>query len=157
VPQDGASVEMRVWFETGAPGTADALRAALAALVRDAAAKTDTIDYSRTYPGTIVSQSGGTVDVQPDQVQDQDLLPDMASIQLCLPPGMSVDHLSGRVQVGWFGGDPARPYATACDAAMTAAGIVLAALQQLSLGASGAPAALVGAPHQAAEATMLTA
>jgi hypothetical protein len=159
VGQVGDGVEMTVWFEDGAPGPEDRLRKSFASLVRKAAARPDRVDYGRMYPATIVSQSGGTVDVQPDLIGGRALLADMAGVPLWLGlPGASVDGtIGGRVLVGWQGGDPARPFAAPFDAfnipkLLTL--LVAAAGGFLSLGQTGAPPAVVGA-HQAAEATMV--
>ena len=78
VGQVGEGVEMRIWFEDASISDTDRLRKALNARAQDAAARLDRIDYSRRYPATVIQQSGGTVDVQPDQVNGRDLLGDMA-------------------------------------------------------------------------------
>lgn len=121
VGQEGDGVTMRVWFEDAAVADVsdvDRMRKAFAALAQSSVARTDKIDYGRHYPARVIAQSGGTVDVQPDQVGGKDLLPDMAGVPLLLGlPGASVDTTTnGRVTIGWLGGDPSKPYAIAFDA-----------------------------------------
>lgn len=160
VGQGGKGVEMHLWFEDASVDPVDRLKKSLGGVVRRAAARTDRIDYGRHYPAVIVSQSGPTVDVQPDQVGGRALLPDMAGVPLLLGlPGASVSGTQGgHVQVGWHGGDPARPYAVAFDSADTFLKLVIACSlpgAQLYLGADGAPPSLVGATHQTAEASLV--
>src|SRR6185312_6108094 len=161
VGQDGHGVEMRLWFEDENPTDLDALKKSFARQVQRAFARTDRIDYGRTYPATIVSQSGSTVDVQPDQVGGKDLLPDMAGVPLLLGlPGASVDGTQGgRVRIGWFGGDPARPYAADFDAANVVRTLVLAASNdfgaQLYLGAQDGSFPAISGARQVPEATMI--
>ena len=147
VGQEGDGVSMTVWFEDGAPGVADRLRAALDAIAQDATARTDRIDYSRTYPATVIQQSGSTVDVQPDQVEGQDLLADMAGVPLLLGlPGASADGTTGgKVMIGWRGGDPSQPFAVSFDASNAVSTLVLAVVGQLFLGgqAGAQPTALM--------------
>ncbi len=160
VGQGGKGVEMHLWFEDAAVDPADRLKKSFGGVARRAVARTDRIDYGRHYPAVIVSQTGATVDVQPDQVAGRALLPDMAGVPLLLGlPGASVSGTrGGRVQVGWHGGDPARPYAVSFDASDAFLKLVISCSvtgSQLYLGADGAPPALVGAPHQTAEATLI--
>lgn len=120
VGQAGDGVTMRIWFEDAAAADVsdvDRMRKAFAALAQASVARTDKIDYGRHYPARVIAQSGGTVDVQPDQVAGKDLLPDMAGVPLLLGlPGASVTHVAGgRVLVGWLGGDPSKPYALGFD------------------------------------------
>lgn len=139
VGQGGDGVTMRVWFEDAAAADVtdvDRMRKAFVALAQASVARTDKIDYGRHYPARVIVQSGGTVDVQPDQVGGKDLLSDMAGVQLWLPPGMGVDGVkAGRVMIGWLGGDPSRPYATTCDLANTVERMTLTALAKLVLDA----------------------
>jgi hypothetical protein len=161
VGQLGDGVEMRVWFEDGAPEATDRLRRSLTRLTQRAAARQDRVDYGRLYPATIVSQTGGTVDVQPDLVAGRALLPDMASVPLWLGlPGASVDGTAGgRVLVGWMGGDPARPFAAPLDALNVAKTVILSVAgaggSLLLGGLAGAQPAIVGGPHQTAEASLI--
>lgn len=138
VGQGGDGVTMRIWFEDAAAADVsdvDRMRKAFAALAQASVARLDKIDYSRHYPARVIAQSGRTVDVQPDQVGGKDLLPDMAGVQLWLPPGMSVDGVqSGRVKIGWLGGDPSKPYAAAFDAETAVNKMAIAVLVQLFLG-----------------------
>jgi hypothetical protein len=154
VGQGDDGVRMRVWFEPSVPAAADRLRTAIAAAVQAAAARTDKIDYGRLYPAMVVSQAGSTIDVQPDQVNGLDLLPDMAAVPLLLGlPGASVNGVAGgRVQIGWLGGDPSKPFAISFDSSNSVQTLVLAVLGQLFLGDQAtAVAALMGATYRAAE------
>ncbi|HVZ89643.1 MAG TPA: hypothetical protein VHG72_21960 [Polyangia bacterium] len=147
VGQEGDTVSMTVWFEDGTPGVADRLRAALDAIAQDSTARTDRIDYSRTYHATVIEQSGATVDVQPDQVEGKALLADMAGVPLLLGlPGASVNGTSGgKVRIGWLGGDPSKPYAVSFDASNAVSTLVLEVLGQLFLGGkAGAQPAILG-------------
>src|SRR6185437_826827 len=134
---------MRVWFEDAAVDDVDRIKKSLGSVIRRAAARADRIDYGRMYPATIVSQSGASVDMQPDQVAGKALLPDMAGVPLLLAlPGASVDGAQGdRVLIGWLGGDPSKPFAVAFDPNAIAKQVVLDALVQIFLGGAGAPPA----------------
>lgn len=141
VGQGGDGVTMRIWFEDAAAADVsdvDRMRKAFMALAQASAARTDKIDYGRHYPARVIAQSGGTVDLQPDQVGGKDLLPGMAGVPLWLPPGMSADGIqNGRVTIGWFGGDPSKPYAAAFDPENIVNKLVIAAAVQLFLGGEG--------------------
>ena len=160
VGQAGEGVTQRVWFEDAALiSDTDRLRKAFNRLGQDAGARLDRIDYSRRYPAVVIQQSGGTVDVQPDQVNGKALIGDMAGVPLWLPPGMSVDGVAGgRVEVGWLGGDPSKPYAVAFDASNAVQAMVLAVVAQLFLGGkAGAEPPLKGIARNALDATLLGA
>jgi hypothetical protein len=159
--QLGEGVTMTVWFEDPAvPALADRLSDDLDAIAQQAAARTDRVDYSRTYPATIIQQSGGTVDVQPDQVGGRDLLADMAGIPLLLGlPGASSDGAQGgKVRIGWLGGDPSKPYAVSFDASVAVQTLVLGVLGQLFLGGQdGSEPPLKGLTFNGLNATLLGA
>lgn len=164
VGQQGHGVEMRIWFESETTGSTDRMKKALASIAQRANARTDRVDYGRMYPATIVSQSGATVDVQPDLVAGKPLLPDMAGVPLLLGlPGASVDQTAGgRISIGWFGGDPARPFAANFDPSNAATTVVIAVSQflgaQLFLGAqAGAEPPPKGTSFLSALATLLVA
>lgn len=158
VGQLGAGVTMRIYFEEPtAINDLDRMRKALSALVQNAAARTDKIDFGRKYPAVVVSQSGSTIDVAPEQVNGKDLLDSMGNVPLWLGvPGARVEGITGgRVLVGWTGGDPSKPYATLFDGGETPAKVTLGVAVQLLLGGAAALPALAGTPHQAAEATLV--
>lgn len=144
-----AGVTMRVWFEDATPSALGRQRDAFAALVRATPA---TIDHRAEYPGTVVAQSGGTVDVQPDDPR----LDGMQGVPLWSQAGDSVDQvIGGRVKVGWHGGDPSQRYARGFDGNATPMTRTLTVLQALNLGGADALPAVVGALHQGAEAALV--
>lgn len=145
-----AGVTMRVWFEDATPSALGRARDAFAALVRGTPV---TIDHRAEYPGTVVAQGTGTVDVRPDDAR----LDSMQGIPLWSQAGDAVDQVvGGRVKIGWHGGDPSQPYAGGFDGSATPTTRTLSVLQSLNLGGAGALPALT-APHQQAEAALMSA
>lgn len=150
VGQDGDGVEMRVWFEDAVVSDADRMLIAFQALVRGTAPD---IDHRFRYWADVISQSGSTVDAEAELSG----VPDMGGVTLAAQAGDSVDGVTGgRVLVGWAG-NPSQRYAAGFDTGATPTARTLAVLQMLFLGGkAGAVAALAGAPHQAAEAKLVT-
>ena len=70
---------------------------------------------------------------------------------------MSVNGVSGgRVEIGWLGGDPSKPFAVAFDASNAVQAMVLAVLGQLFLGGQlGSEPPLKGLSYNALVATLL--
>ncbi|HXJ47544.1 MAG TPA: hypothetical protein VNF91_00115 [Candidatus Acidoferrum sp.] len=160
VGQEGHGVTTRILFEDATAITdIDRVRKSLFRLAARAASRTDVVDYSRRYPAQIISQSGNTVDVQPDEVNGKALLDSMGSVPLWLGvPGASVEGIAGgRCLIGWKGGDPSQPYAMLFDGSETPETVTLSVAAQLLLGGSAAPPAIVGAPYRAAEDALFAA
>lgn len=88
----------------------DRVKASLFALVR---ASKPRLDYMAPYRGTVVSQSGQTVDV----TMDDPRMPGMSGLPLQAGiPGLFVKVLPGaRVFVAFENGDPAKPVACLWD------------------------------------------
>jgi uncharacterized protein YfiM (DUF2279 family) len=116
-----------VWFEdveTVAAPTADRLKDALGAVVR---ASVGPVDYFACYWARVIAQSGSTIDVEIENPTISKVLPSMQSVPLTMPaPGATLQmKAQGRVLIGWSGGDPARPYALAPDAATALLRLIL--------------------------------
>jgi hypothetical protein len=111
VPHVGG-VTMRVWFEDEQAADMGRFRESLAALVR---ATPYAFDYRARYWARVITQSGSTIHIQPEDPS----VPDMGAVMLVGPAGMSQDSVvGGRVLVGWAG-NPARAYAEAFDGGET--------------------------------------
>ncbi len=148
--QIGVETRTECWFDDGTPQ--DRMRNALAGLVKGAQSP---IDYLALYTAKVVSQSGGTVDVRPDDRR----IPSMASVPLFagLPQWSMQVAPGGRVLIGWSGGDPARRFAVAFDAGVAAQSVgIESPLVTLGIGAVAEPA-VKGETYRLAESTMNTA
>ena len=131
-------VQSRIWFEDDKPAGLGRLREAFGALVR---ATPRRMDYRARYWARVISQSGSTIDVQPEDPE----VPDMGKVTLVMPPGESADSIvGGRVLVGWTWPD-LKAYAESFDGAEHAGKRVISGDQVFVGGEGGADAAVQGA------------
>jgi len=139
-----------VWFEDGTGD--DRLKRAIRGMVRGAQ---QPIDYFSNYIGTVVAQSGGRIDVQPDDPR----IPPMAAVPLFagIPKWSLSIPAGGRVLVGWSGGDPKSPYAVGFDADVAAVSLGIECPSVTIGTAALAQAALLSTPYRAAEDTLFAA
>jgi hypothetical protein len=142
-------VRTSVWFDEG--GRGDRLKAALRGAVKAAQAP---IDYLACYLGTVVAQSGSTIDVRPLDLR----LPSMAKVPLLGGlPGWKVQvKPGGQVLVGWSGGDPTSPYAFGFSGEVAASRVELLGDAVVLGSDAGAEPVILGATYRAAEDAFLT-
>lgn len=123
-----------------------------ASFFRLARASNPRVDYMCAYRGTVVSQTGQTVDVRMDDPR----IPGMSGIPLQPGiPGATVEVFAGaRVLVAFENGDPAKPVALLWDQGAHAARVSLPA-DLLELGGESVTEAVVlGSSYRAAEHAM---
>lgn len=110
-------------------GPLDRVKETLFALVRGAVAR---VDYMCAYRGTVVSQSGQTVDVTLDDPR----MPGMSALPIQSGiPGATVEVANGaRVLVAFENGDPAKPVAILWDQGASAKRVSLPVTRVLELG-----------------------
>ena len=85
----------------------DKTKQSLAAFIRAVMSR---VDFMAMYPCQIVSQNAdSTLELKPDDAR----LPSLSNVQLRLGlPGCTAKVASGsRVLLGWYGGDPSKPFA----------------------------------------------
>lgn len=148
---DGGVVS-QIWFDSQ-----DRVKAALAAAVKTVLPP---LEYFPRYWARVIAQSGGTVDVQIENPTIAAILPSMSRVPLAMPAaGASVQMAAtGRVLVGWSGGDPSKPYAGEPDASTAMQEMTLEVLANLFLGGKeGAEPLLKGTSFAGAQATFLGA
>lgn len=117
---------------------ADRIKGALQRLVQ---AFTSRIDYLALYPARVVSQSGQTVELHPNDAR----IPDLTDVPLWHGlPGVEVEVENGaNVLLGFRGGDPTRPFAMLWQAeslrtlTLTATGEVSISCNEASVSARG--------------------
>lgn len=136
---EAEGVRSFVWFEDAEAGMApatDRLKDALGAVVRSV----ERPDYHALYWARVIAQRGSTIDVAIDNPTIAAFLPSLSQVPLTMPAaGASVQMAAtGRVLVGWSGGDPAKPYALAPTADTAMQQLVLNVLTSLSLGDTSA-------------------
>lgn len=109
----------------------DRIKAPWWALLRGAFAR---VDYLALYRAKVVSQSGQTLDVQPDDSR----IPGLSGVPILLGlPGCEVQVQPGcYVLVGWQNGDPAQPYALLWEGGASTTTITVKA-QTVNLGDEG--------------------
>lgn len=132
---DGEGVRTTVWFEdaqTGAAPTGDRLKDAFGAAV-SAVTPSPLLGL---YWARVIAQNGGTIDVEIENPTIAKFLPAPKGVPLTMPaPGAAVQMAAtGRLLIGWSGGDPARPYALAPSVDTAATELVLNVITALFLG-----------------------
>lgn len=127
----------------------DRMKSAFESMVRGALPE---LDYSRTYIARVVTQSGNTIDVAPE---DPDV-PSMSGVPLFRgSPGEKVEMPpGGRVVVAFSGADARFPFAFAFDENTTATKVVFEALQAFLGGEVGAEPAVKGTAYRSAQLTL---
>ncbi len=135
---DARPVEAQLWFEPAAgAGDGDRLQAVIRAIVR---ATPPGLDPRTWFWATVVQQSGDRIHAMPEDSG----LPDMGDVALLMPPGDTVDGVTGgKVLVG-FAGRQRTAVAHGFQGATPARRTIDAAA--LFLGGSAATPAPLGAP-----------
>ncbi len=92
--------------------------------------------YASCYWAKVVSQSGNTIDVNPEDTR----VPPMAGVPLTVGvPGTKLSVSAGaRVLIGWSGADPRFPYVHGWDQSENAIKVTHAVSGKLELGGVGA-------------------
>lgn len=139
-----------VYFEDGSGD--DRLKRAIRGMVRGAQ---QPIDYLSMFVGTVVAQSGGRIDVKPDDSR----IPTMAGVPLfASPPQWSLSVApGGKVLVGWSGGDPKSAFAIGFDADVAAVSLGIECPSVTIGTATAAQPAILSTPYRAAEDAFLSA
>lgn len=134
---DASTTRSVAWLATAA--SADRMRDPMVGLVRSA---TPHVDYLALYRAKVVSQTGGSFDLIPDDPR----LPTTGLSQVPLRngiPGYSCQIVPGAsVLLGWMNGDQSAPYCMAFEGGETVLTAAIAATI-LNLGAVGAIDALI--------------
>jgi hypothetical protein len=132
---DAEGVRTWAWFEDSQTGTDPILDRLKDAFFSAARAATGP-DYRALYFARVIAQRGSTIDVEIDNPTIAKFLPSLSGVPLTMPAAGAAVQMAatGRVLVGWSGGDPARPYALAPSADTAMQELVLAVLTSLFLG-----------------------
>ena len=148
-------IRARIWYQTAAAAAQAQQERVLAALQRIVRGTPAGFDHRFRYWARVVAQAGGTVSADPAAPG----VPSMPGVPLAAQAGDSVDGVQGgNVLLGWAG-DGSQRVAHGFDAGAVPTKRTIAVLSQLLLGGPEAEAfpAIVGALHQASEATMMAA
>ncbi len=156
---DDEGVRTTAWFEdseTGTAPTGDRLKEAFRASVESVTQQA----IHGLWWARVIAQSGSTVDLEIENPTIAKYLPAPKGVPLTMPaPGATMQMAAtGRMLVGWSGGDAAKPFALAPTADTASVELVLNVVAALFLGGKdGAEPLIKGASFVAALSTFLTA